>query len=186
LLNGGVTVLAACLMTVVAAGFGERLAEPGTAALSGLTWLPGAGQGRAWVLAGCSLRILPARPRAGALGESGRPTKHPVDQSACDISDGHRPVALEAPSTAPLTIDSHVSDGDSKLWGVVHNVPDPRLHHRYADWLFQETRFDLRGQAFTEFYARDLAGASSVEVGRDHLDIRIWKPGEPERVVRKH
>jgi hypothetical protein len=25
-----------------------------------------------------------------------------------------------------------------------------------------------------------------VEVGGGHLDIRIWKPGGPERVVRKH
>jgi hypothetical protein len=52
--------------------------------------------------------------------------------------------------------------------------------------LFKETGFDLRGQAFTEFYVDDLAGASSVEVGGGHLDIRIWKPGEPERVVGKH
>ena len=84
------------------------------------------------------------------------------------------------------TIDTHVSDGDAKLWGVVHNVQDLALHHRYAKWLFQETGFDLRGQAFTDFYAADLAGASSVEVGGGHLDIRIWKPGEAERVVRKH
>jgi hypothetical protein len=26
----------------------------------------------------------------------------------------------------------------------------------------------------------------SVEAGGGHLDITIWKPGEPERVVRKH
>jgi Pyridoxamine 5'-phosphate oxidase len=84
------------------------------------------------------------------------------------------------------TIDTHVSDGDAKLWGVAHNVQDPALHHRYADWLFQETGFDLRGQTLTDFYAADLAGASSVEVNGGHLDIRIWKPGEPGRVVRKH
>lgn len=84
------------------------------------------------------------------------------------------------------TIDTHVNDGDAKLWGVAHNVQDPALHQRYADWLFQETGFDLRGQTLTDFYAADLAGASSVEVGGGHLDIRIWKPGEPERVVRKH
>ena len=84
------------------------------------------------------------------------------------------------------TIDTHVSDGDAKLWGVVHNVQDPALHQRYAQWLFQETRFDLRGQTLTDFYAADLAGASSVEVDGGHLDIRIWRSGEPERVVRKH
>lgn len=56
LLNDGVTVLAACLMTVVAAGFGERwgerMGEPGTPGLAVLAWLPGADQGRTWVLAG--------------------------------------------------------------------------------------------------------------------------------------
>lgn len=55
LLNDGVTVLAACLMTVVAAGFGERLGEPRTPDLAGLAWLPGADQGRTWVLAGLLL-----------------------------------------------------------------------------------------------------------------------------------
>jgi hypothetical protein len=55
LLNDGVTVLAACLMTVVASGFGERPEEPGLPALEGLAWLPGAGQGRPWVLAGLLL-----------------------------------------------------------------------------------------------------------------------------------
>ena len=49
--NDGVTVLAACLMTVVAAGFGERLGEQVTPGLAGLAWLPGADQGRSWVLA---------------------------------------------------------------------------------------------------------------------------------------
>ena len=84
------------------------------------------------------------------------------------------------------TIDTHVSDGDAKLWGVGRNVQDPALHQRYAQWLFEETHFDLRGQTLGDFFAADLAGASSVEVDGGHLDIRIWKPGEPERVVRKH
>ncbi len=55
LLNDAVTVLAACLMTVVAAGFGENLGEPGTPSLAGLTWLPGADRGRPWLLAGLLL-----------------------------------------------------------------------------------------------------------------------------------
>jgi hypothetical protein len=84
------------------------------------------------------------------------------------------------------TIDSHVSEGDAKLWGVVHNVADPALHQRYAEWLFEETGFDLRGREFAAFYAADLAGASSVEVGGGHLNVTIWTPGQPERVVRKH
>src|ERR1700759_3463241 len=34
------------------------------------------------------------------------------------------------------TVDTHVADGDAKLWGVVHNVPDPALHQRFAEDLF--------------------------------------------------
>lgn len=52
LLNDGVTVLAACLMTVVAAGFGGGHDEPVT---PGLAWLPGADQSRSWLLAGLLL-----------------------------------------------------------------------------------------------------------------------------------
>lgn len=84
------------------------------------------------------------------------------------------------------TVDTHVSDGDAKVWGTVENRPDPALHQRYAEALFAETGFDLRGQEFPYFYAADLLGGSSVEVGGGHLDIRIWTPGGPERVVRKH
>lgn len=50
LLNDGVTVLFASLMTVVVAGVGDQRA--GSAALAGLAWLPGADQPHAWVLAG--------------------------------------------------------------------------------------------------------------------------------------
>lgn len=53
--NDAVMVLAACLMTVVAAGFGDQFGELGTPDLAGLTWLPGAGQGRPWLLAGLLL-----------------------------------------------------------------------------------------------------------------------------------
>jgi hypothetical protein len=44
----------------------------------------------------------------------------------------------------------------------------------------------LRGQEFDHFYAADLTGASAVQVGDRHLDVTIWRPGEPERIVRKH
>jgi hypothetical protein len=84
------------------------------------------------------------------------------------------------------TVDPEVKDGDAKLWGVVVDDPDRALHQRFAEDLFEETGFDLRGQQFDHFYVADLLGASSVEVTGDHLDITIWKPGEPERVVRKH
>jgi hypothetical protein len=84
------------------------------------------------------------------------------------------------------TVDTEVKEGDAKLWGTVRDVPDPALHQRWAAALFEETGFDLRGQEFDHFYAADLTGASTVEVGGGHMDVTIWKPGRPERVVRKH
>lgn len=84
------------------------------------------------------------------------------------------------------TVDPHVSDGDAKLFGVVTDLRDPELHQRFAAALFEETGMDLRGREFDHFYAADLTGASAVEVVDGHLDITIWKPGGPERVVRKH
>jgi hypothetical protein len=65
-------------------------------------------------------------------------------------------------------------------------VLDQALHRRYAERLYAEIGFDLRGAKFEHFFAADLAGASSVEVGEGHMDVTIWKPGGPERVVRKH
>ena len=84
------------------------------------------------------------------------------------------------------TVDTQVTDGDAKLWGVVRNVPDTALHQRFAEDLFAQSGFDLRGQEFDPFYAADIASASSVEVADGHMDVTIWKPGQPERVVRKH
>jgi len=84
------------------------------------------------------------------------------------------------------TVDTEVKDGDAKLWGVVEDVQDKALHQRFAETLFEETGFDIRGQEFDHFYRADLIGGSAVEVSGGHMDITIWKPGEPERVVRKH
>ncbi|WP_219417057.1 pyridoxamine 5'-phosphate oxidase family protein [Pseudonocardia nigra] len=83
------------------------------------------------------------------------------------------------------TVDTQVTDGDAKLWGVVEDIPDRALHQRFATALFEETGFDLRGREFDHFYAADVLGASSVEVGGGHMDVTVWRPGEPERVVRK-
>ena len=83
------------------------------------------------------------------------------------------------------TVDTQVSDGDAKLWGTVRDVQDAALHERFAEGLFAESGFDLRGRDFDDFFAADLTSASSVEVGGDHLEVTIWKAGEPERVVRK-
>jgi hypothetical protein len=84
------------------------------------------------------------------------------------------------------TVDPEVTEGDAKLWGAVYDVPDKALHQRWATALFEDTGFDLRGQEFGHFYAADLTGASAVEVGGGHMDVTIWRPGQPERVVRKH
>jgi hypothetical protein len=77
LLNDGVTVLAACFMTVVAAGFGERPGEPGTPSLAGLAWLPGADQERSWVLTGLLLAyfagtVLYVKTMIRDRGDAGR------------------------------------------------------------------------------------------------------------------
>ncbi|WP_067693313.1 pyridoxamine 5'-phosphate oxidase family protein [Nocardia jejuensis] len=84
------------------------------------------------------------------------------------------------------TVDTNVGDGDVKLFGEVRDLQDPALHQRFADALFAETGLDLRGREFRPFYVADLSSASSVEVIDGHMDVTIWKPGEAERVVRKH
>jgi hypothetical protein len=84
------------------------------------------------------------------------------------------------------TVDTQVTDGDAKVWGFVEDVQDEALHQRYAEALFAETGFDLRGQKFGNFFAADVVGASAVEVGGGHLDVTVWRKGEPEHVIRKH
>ena len=79
------------------------------------------------------------------------------------------------------TVDPHLGDGDAKVWGEARNVQDQELHARFAEDLFAESGFDLRGQKFDPFYVADLAGASSVEFRDGQLTISIWKPGEGER-----
>ncbi|CAM2920434.1 pyridoxamine 5-phosphate oxidase [Mycobacterium intermedium] len=83
------------------------------------------------------------------------------------------------------TADPKVTDGDAKLWGLAHDVTDLDLRRRFAENLYAETGFDLRNEEFALFSTK-LTGASAVEVGDDHLDITVWNPGQPERVVRKH
>lgn len=84
------------------------------------------------------------------------------------------------------TVDTQVSDGDAKLWGRAHDVRDPALHQRFAAQLYADTGFDLRGQEFNRFHVAEVTGASAVQIADGHLDVTVWKPGEPERVVRKH
>lgn len=83
------------------------------------------------------------------------------------------------------TVDTMVGDGDAKLFGTVTDLPDKEVHARFAQELFEESGFDIRGMEFDHFYIADLTGASCVEIGDDKLAITIWKPGQGERVVRK-
>jgi hypothetical protein len=82
------------------------------------------------------------------------------------------------------TVDPYVGDGDAKLWGDARNMQDPNVHRRFADYLFEEAGFDLRGQKFDPFYVADLTGASSVAFEDGQLTITTWKPGEGQRDVR--
>ncbi|MFC4950641.1 pyridoxamine 5'-phosphate oxidase family protein [Pseudonocardia sp. GCM10023141] len=84
------------------------------------------------------------------------------------------------------TVDTQVSEGDAKVWGTVQDVHDPALHQRYAEDLYAQTGFDLRGATFDHFYAAHLVGAAAVEVGDGHMDVTVWKEGAAERVIRKH
>ena len=84
------------------------------------------------------------------------------------------------------TVDTRVTDGDAKLWGVVEDVQDPALHARFADDLVERTGMDLRGERFAPFFGVDVLGASCVEIVDGNLDITICTPPGAERVVRKH
>ncbi len=80
--------------------------------------------------------------------------------------------------------DSHGGDGDAKLWGVVENVQDRRLHRRFQRWVYDDGRGDdLRGLRLARFFVADIEGASAVEDTEHGLKITLWKPGEPERAV---
>lgn len=83
------------------------------------------------------------------------------------------------------TVDTHVSDGDAKLWADAVNLQDADLHKRFLDDLFERTGFDLRGEVFDPFFVADIVGASSVELIDQQLVITIWKPGEGEQRVSK-
>jgi hypothetical protein len=84
------------------------------------------------------------------------------------------------------TVDPHVGDGDAKVWGTVEDVKDDALHQRYAEALFAEIGFDLRGRTFEHFFRTDIIGAAAVAVHDGHLDITVWREGQDENVIRKH
>lgn len=60
------------------------------------------------------------------------------------------------------------------------------MHARYADQLYDETGFDLRGETFEHLFRADIVGAAAVLVGDGHLDVLTWRTGRDERAIRKH
>lgn len=83
------------------------------------------------------------------------------------------------------TVDTHVSDGDAKVWADAVDLQDADFHERFANDLFERTGFDLRGEVFDPFFIADMVGASSVELVDQQLVITVWKPGEGESQVTK-
>ncbi len=83
------------------------------------------------------------------------------------------------------TVDTMVGDGDAKVFGTVENIQDTDLQQRWAEALFAESGFDLRGEKFDPFFAGRITGASAVEVVDKKLHIWVWKPGQAERYVEK-
>ncbi|HEY2220447.1 pyridoxamine 5'-phosphate oxidase family protein [Actinomycetospora sp.] len=84
------------------------------------------------------------------------------------------------------TVDTHVAEGDAKVWGTVEDVRDEALHQRFAEAVFVEIGLDIRGQPFEHCFRAEFVGASAVAVEDGHLDITVWREGHPETVVRKH
>ncbi|WP_163512401.1 pyridoxamine 5'-phosphate oxidase family protein [Fodinicola acaciae] len=82
------------------------------------------------------------------------------------------------------TVDTKVSDGDAKLFGVATEVTDPDVRETYITGFRAESGYDLTEVPF-DLFSADITGGSSVEVAGDRLDIHIWRPGEAERVVHK-
>lgn len=83
------------------------------------------------------------------------------------------------------TVDTHVGDGDAKVWGTVAHDPDTARHHRYAEDLYATTGFDLRGRTFDHFLTVDVVGAAAVEIVDGALVITTWNGGAEKRIVKR-
>lgn len=123
-------------------------------------------------------RISPMEPRffEGELWIGGMPDTAKFDDLVADTRF----------TLHTATVDTHVDEGDAKVWGTVEDVHDDALHQRFAEALYAETGFDLRGETFDHFFRAEIVGASSVAVGGGHMDVTVWREGHPETVVRKH
>ena len=84
------------------------------------------------------------------------------------------------------TVDTHVADGDAKVWGTVQDVPDEVLHQRYAENLFAETGFDLRGQVFETDSAAKTGTQFEIECRGEKIPAEVvgrpfWKDGSVKK-----
>ena len=67
--------------------------------------------------------------------------------------------------------------------GAVGNVQDLALRHRYAEWLLHQTGSTCAGTPTCLLPTWREPHRLGWLTAR-HLDIRIWKPSEQERVAR--
>ncbi|WP_331557474.1 pyridoxamine 5'-phosphate oxidase family protein [Actinomycetospora sp.] len=123
-------------------------------------------------------RISPMEPRffEGDLWLAGMPHTAKFDDLARDPRF----------TLHTATVDTHVSDGDAKLWGTVEDVHDEALHQRFAEAVYAEIGLDIRGQPFEHCYQAGITGAAAVTLLDGHLDVTTWREGRPETVIRKH
>ena len=82
------------------------------------------------------------------------------------------------------TVDTKVSDGDVKMWGVATPVTDHDTLARFSDDIYASVGYRFEVGAFDAFDV-DLLGASSVAVGGDVMRVSTWRPGAGVRVDEK-
>jgi Pyridoxamine 5'-phosphate oxidase len=83
------------------------------------------------------------------------------------------------------TVDTRLTDGDAKLWGLAHECFEAAQRQRFVEDLLEDTELDLRGEDFA-FFGIEITGASAIELRGDDLEITVWKPGRSEWMVQKH
>ncbi|AMU54927.1 pyridoxamine 5'-phosphate oxidase family protein [Mycobacteroides abscessus] len=122
-------------------------------------------------------RISPMEPRLfeGRLIVGGMP-------GTTKLSDLARDPRFELHTA---TTDTHLTRGDAKVWGTVHDEQDLELHTRFAEHLYATIGFDLRGRRFAPFYVADVEGASAVRLEDGHMIVTVWSPTAGEREIQK-
>ena len=72
------------------------------------------------------------------------------------------------------------SEGDFKLYGRVHDVPDPALRTAYGDTLFE--KIDWRPEEPFHLFAVDVEQAAFIKFGEGHRALRWTPEGGEERI----